>query len=64
MDQTIAEYKQLNQGSKVTQIIFLTEYSTLISSVHFQFEMRRRHFRPYDKHFISVNFSTVLHEAS
>ena len=45
MDQTIADYKQLNQWSKVTRIPFRTEYSTLISSVHFKFEMCRRHFR-------------------
>ena len=45
MNQTIADYKQLNQWSKVTRIPFRTEYSTLISSVHFKFEMYRRHVR-------------------
>ena len=45
MDQTIADYKQLNPWSNVTRIPFRTEYSTLISSVHFKFEMCRRHFR-------------------
>ena len=41
----IADYKQLNQWSKWTRIPFRTEYYTLISFVHFKFEMCRHRSR-------------------